>query len=337
MTAFIDPTAPAVAVDVVGLGNALVDVVSQESDAFLEKFSMAKGGMQLVDTERAEAIYDAMAPVSMVSGGSAANTIAGIASFGGSTAFIGAVADDELGTVYTHNLDSLGVHTALSVRTGADPTGRCLVIVTPDAERTMNTYLGASSQFGPEDVDPVLVASARVTYLEGFLWDQPPAKAAFRRAAQIARDAGREVALSLSDPFCVERHRDSFLELIETQVDLLFANEAEITALYRTDILTDAFDRVRQHVRVTAVTLGAAGAAVITADSVELVAAHPVDHVLDTNGAGDAYAAGFLYGYTQGHSPTTCSRLGAVASAEVISRLGARAQRSLADLATTVL
>lgn len=324
-------------VDVVGVGNALVDVVSQESDAFLEKFEMVKGSMALIDTERAQLLYDAMAPLTMVSGGSAANTVAGVASFGGRSAFIGAVADDELGEVYHHNLESLGVHTALAVRTGADPTGRCLVIVTPDAERTMNTYLGASSQFGPEDVDAQLVSEAQITYLEGFLWDQPAAKDAFRLAASIAKDAGRKVSLSLSDPFCVERHRESFLDLIGSDVDILFANQAEITALYRTDVLSDAFDLVARHVPVAAITLGEAGAAVVTPDSVEMIAAHRVSRVVDTNGAGDAYAAGFLYGYTHDQTLRVCSRLGAVAAGEVISRLGARAQRSLAELAATVI
>jgi sugar/nucleoside kinase (ribokinase family) len=321
-------------IDVVGLGNALVDVVSQEHDDFLGRFEMPKGGMQLIDTDRVEAIYAAMAPVSMMSGGSAANTIAGIASFGGHTAFIGAVADDELGEVYRHNLDALGVVDGISVRSGGDPTGRCLVIVTPDAERTMNTHLGVSAQFGPDDVAADLVTAARVTYLEGFLWDQPAAKEAFRRAAELAAGAERQVALSLSDSFCVDRHRPSFLDLIENQVHILFANAAEIAALYETSDLEDAFAHVSKHVEVAAITLGADGCVVIANGETQRFAASPVDDLVDTNGAGDAFAAGFLFGFTHFRGLDQCATLGSRAAAEVISHLGPRAQRSLAELDT---
>jgi sugar/nucleoside kinase (ribokinase family) len=324
--------------DVVAIGNALVDVLSHEGDAFLDEHGLVRGAMDLIDAERAEALYAAMGPGIEVSGGSGANTVVGISSLGGRAAFVGRVRDDQLGEVFGHDIRSAGVRFETSAATEGMPTGRCLIVVTPDAERTLNTFLGAASEIGPADVTPHLIAEAQVTYLEGYLFDQPSAKEAFRHAAKLAHEAGRRVALSLSDSFCVDRHRDDFRALVEHDVDVLFANEAEICSLYEVDLFDDALQNVLHHCEIAALTRSAAGSVVVSGDDVHVVDAHPVaGSVVDTTGAGDQYAAGFLYGLTHGYDLGTCGRVGALAASEVIAHLGARPEQSLADLAAPIL
>jgi sugar/nucleoside kinase (ribokinase family) len=324
--------------DVVGLGNALVDVLSHEADGFLTEHGLVRGAMDLIDTERAELLYAAMGPATEISGGSAANTMVGISSLGGSAAFVGRVRDDTLGKVFAHDIRAAGVEFVTAPASDGLPTGRCLIVVTPDAERTLNTYLGAAAEFGPEDVAPEVVAGAQVTYLEGYLWDQPRAKEAFRHAARLAHEAGRRVALTLSDGFCVDRHRADFIDLIDREVDILFANESEICSLYEVDDFDTALQRVNHHCEIAALTRSAKGSLIVRGEEVHLIDAQPVPSgVVDTTGAGDQYAAGFLYGFTHGHDLGTCGRLGAIAAAEVISHLGARPEVSLAELARPLL
>jgi len=324
--------------DVVGIGNALVDVLSHEDDAFLAARGIEKGAMTLVDTATAEQLYAAMGPSTEISGGSAANTMVGIASFGGQSAFIGRVHDDQLGAVFGHDIRAAGVgFTTMPASNDGDPTGRCLILVTPDAQRTMNTYLGASAHLGPADLDLDLLVRAQVLFLEGYLWDEVNAKDAFREAARRAHAAGNRVALTLSDSFCVERHRDEFVELIERDVDVLFANEDEITSLYQVSTFDDALQRVAFHCEIAALTRSAKGAVVVARDEVHVVDAHPVTQVVDTTGAGDLFAAGFLYGLTHGYDLGTAGRLATLAASEVISHLGARPQVSLATLAGDLL
>jgi len=323
--------------DVLGIGNALVDVISHEAERFLAVHEMVKGSMTLIDTGRAEALYAAMGPGIEQSGGSAANTMCGVASFGGRAGYVGKVAGDQLGQVFRHDLRATGVEFDSPPGDHGVPTGRCLIVVTPDAQRTMNTYLGVSELLGPDDVDDHLVASAKVTYLEGYLWDRPEAMAAYRRAAKAAHRAGRRVALTLSDSFCVARHRDAFLGLVVDDVDVLFANEAEITALYQVGTFDEALQQVRGHCEVAALTRGPHGSVIVAGDEVHVIDAHPVEHVADTTGAGDLYASGFLYGLTAGHDLRLCGQLASLAAAEVISHVGARPATSLADLAAGLL
>jgi sugar/nucleoside kinase (ribokinase family) len=325
--------------DVVGIGNALVDVLSHESDEFVAAQGMVKGTMALIDTERAEALYDAMHPAVEISGGSCANTMVGLASFGSSAAFIGRVRTDQLGEVYAHDLRAAGVRFETSPATEGFPSGRCLIVVTPDAERTLNTYLGASAELGESDVDDDLVADASITYLEGYLWDSPGAQLAYRAAAARAHEAGRRVALTLSDLFAVERHRETFLDLVAESVDILFANEAEICGLYETDDFDTAVGRVTGHCEVAALTRSEQGAVILRGEEVHVVPAHPIPggKLVDTTGAGDLYAAGFLHGFTRGYDLDLCGRLGALAASEVISHLGARPETSLAELARPLL
>jgi sugar/nucleoside kinase (ribokinase family) len=328
-------TAPASSTyDVAGIGNALVDVISHEADSFLADHGLVKGSMALTDADQARALYDAMGPGVEASGGSVANTMVGITSFGGTAAFVGRVRDDELGTVFAHDIRAAGVAFDTPAASNGPPTGRCLILVTPDAERTLNTFLGAAAEIGPEEVSPALIGAAQVTYLEGYLFDQPRAKEAFRAAARLAHVAGRRVALTLSDSFCVDRHRDDFLALVEHEIDILFANEAEICALYEVDDFEVARKRVSDHCEVAALTRSAKGAVIVHGGDVHVIDAEPVaGGVVDTTGAGDQYAAGFLYGFTHGHDVPTCGRLGALAAAEVISHLGPRPDVSLRDLA----
>jgi sugar/nucleoside kinase (ribokinase family) len=292
--------------------------------------------MTLVDAARSDEIYAHMNPATEASGGSAANTAAGIASFGGRSAYIGRVADDTFGKVFTHDLRAGGVHFDAPVAHGGAPTGRCLVIITPDAQRTMCTFLGAGAELDPAYVDEAVVESAAVTYLEGYIWDQPAAKDAVRKAAAVARRAGRRVSLTLSDPFCVERHRDEFLQLVEHDVDILFANEHEITMLYDVDTFDDALHHVRGHCEVAALTRGALGSVIVAGDDVHVIDPVPVD-VVDTTGAGDSYAAGFLYGFTHDLDLQTCGRLASLAAAEVISHIGPRSAVPLDELARPLL
>ncbi len=318
--------------DVTGIGNAIVDVLVHEDDSFLDRHGLAKGAMTLVDAERAEFLYQRMGPGVEVSGGSAANTLAGLAALGGRGAFIGKVRDDQLGAVFAHDIRAAGVRFETPPAADTAPTARCLIVVTPDAMRTMNTYLGACVELGPDDVDSALVAAAEIIYLEGYLWDPPGAKKAFRKAHRIAHRHGRRVALSLSDPFCVDRHRDEFRDLVAGHVDILFANEEEIMSLYRVDDFDSAVQRVRGDCEIAALTRSEKGSVVVAGDEVHVIDATPVASVVDTTGAGDAYAAGFLYGLTHGWRYDRCARLGGRAAAEVISHVGARAQADLAAL-----
>jgi len=319
--------------DVVGIGNALVDVLSRESEAFVTAQRLVKGAMQLVDEARASELYAAMGPAVEVSGGSAANTIVGVASFGGGAHYVGKVRDDQLGEVFHHDLRSVGVGYSTSAATSGPATGRCLIVVTPDAQRTLTTYLGASVQLGPADVDKGVIERAAILYLEGYLFDPPEAQRAFHAAAGVAHAAGRKVALTLSDPFCVDRHRAAFRDLVERHVDILFANEVEIRALYEAADFDAALQQVRRHCAVAALTRSERGSVVVAGDDVHVIDAHPVRAVVDTTGAGDLYAAGFMFGLSRGRSLATCGRLGSLAAAEVISHVGARPQTPLAQLA----
>jgi len=323
--------------DVVGIGNALVDVLSQADEDEVTRQGLVKGTMHLVDEARARTLYEAMGPGVEMSGGSAANTVVGVASFGGRAHYVGKVRDDQLGEVFGHDLRATGVGYDTPRATSGPPTGRCLILVTPDAQRTMSTFLGASVRLGPADVDPRLIARGRILYLEGYLFDPPEAQEAFRAAAAIAHEAGRKVALTLSDPFCVERHRAAFLDLVEHHVDILFANELEICALYQVRDFDAALPHVRGHCELAALTRSAKGSVLVNGSRMHVVRAHPVEAVVDTTGAGDLYASGVLYGLAQGLDLPTCGRLGSLAAAEVIAHVGARPMVPLAELASPVL
>jgi sugar/nucleoside kinase (ribokinase family) len=322
--------------DVLTIGNALVDVLAFADDEFVARTGIERGAMTMVDEARSDEIYAQMGPATETSGGSAANTASGVASFGGRAAYIGRVSDDAFGKVFSHDLRSVGVHFEAPLAVTGAPTGRCLVIVTPDAERTMCTFLGAGAELDESYIDEALVASSAVTFLEGYVWDPPAAKEAVRRAAAIAHRADRRVALTLSDPFCVERHREEFLELIERDVDILFANEREITMLYEVDTFDEALHRVRGHCAIAALTRGPHGSVIVAGEEIHVIDASPVE-VVDTTGAGDLYAAGFLYGLTHGYELSTCGRLASLGAAEVISHLGPRPVEVLAELARPVL
>jgi fructokinase len=316
------------AYDIIGIGNAIVDVVARADDAFLSRHDMHKGAMILIDAATADALYAAMPPGIESSGGSVANTCAVAAGLGARVAYIGKVADDQLGKVFRHDIHAAGVHFPTEPLKNGAPTARCLILVTPDGQRTMNTFLGACVTLGEHDVDPALIASAAVTYLEGYLFDPPEAQAAFRKAAAAAHAAGRRVALSLSDAFCVNRHRAAFLDLVASHVDILFANEAEITALYERNTFQEAAEAVRPHVALAALTQSEAGSLILSGQETIRVAAEPAT-VVDTTGAGDAYAAGFLSGLTAGKPLSLCGRMGSIAAAEVISHYGARPESDL--------
>ncbi len=318
------------AFDVVGIGNALVDVLVHADDTFLEEQGLARGTMTLIDAKRAGVLYDLMPLAVEMSGGSAGNTMAGLASIGGRGAYIGRVGEDQLGAVFTHDIRASGV--AFDVAASPGATGRCLIFVTADAQRTMQTFLGVGAELGPEDVDEALIASAEVTYLEGYLWDAPQAKGAFRKAAQAARAAGRRVALTLSDPFCVDRYREEFVDLVQEHIDILFANEHEVMHLYRSVTFDEALQRVRGACEIAALTRSEKGSVVATAHEVHVIDAEPALHVVDTTGAGDMYAAGFLFGLTRGRDLATCGAMGGIAAAEIISHFGARPETPLAQL-----
>lgn len=319
--------------DVVAIGNAIVDIIGRCEDTFLQEHDAPKGHMRLVDADTITKLYGAMGPGVEISGGSAANTIAGIASLGGKGAFIGKVADDDFGRIFAHDIRSAGVAFTTPPVGGRAPTARSLILVTPDGERTMNTFLGISPELDQGEVDPELIAASQVVYLEGYLFDRDEAKAAFRQAAQIARDAGRKVALTLSDGFCVDRHRDEFRDLITNSVDILFANESEITSLYQVDSFDEAAQRTQDDATLAVLTRSGKGSLIISDGERIEVSADKVDQVVDSTGAGDLYAAGFLYGYTHGLPLATAGRLGSLAAAEIISHLGARPQTSLLELA----
>ena len=327
----------AVRYDVLGIGNAIVDVLARADDAFLAQEGLEKGIMTLIDGPRAESLYRAMGPAREISGGSAANTIVGVGMFGGKGAFIGLVRNDQLGGIFRHDIRASGVDFETPPALEGPPTARCMVFVTPDAERTMNTYLGAAVHLSPEEIDEERVAASKITYLEGYLWDAPPAKEAYLKAAKIAHANGREVALSLSDPFCVDRHRASFLDHVAGHVDLLFANEDELLSLYEVESFDEALQRVRGHCKVAALTRSEKGAVILSGEEIHVIDAAPVEKVVDTTGAGDLFAAGFLYGYSKGLGLDLCGRLGALAAAEIISHYGARPEADLAELAKAVL
>jgi adenosine kinase len=320
--------------DVIGIGNAIVDVLARAEDDFLIAHGMPKGTMALIDEARAEAIYAAMGPAIEVSGGSAANTIVGVAGFGARAAFIGKVKDDPLGQVFGHDIRAANVSFDTPPSFEGPSTARCYILVTPDGERTMNTYLGAAQDLHPNDIDEDLIAAAAITYLEGYLWDPKHAKDAFLKAATAAHNAGRRVALTLSDAFCVDRWRDEFLQLVRTgTVDLLFANEAELHSLYQTADFDTAVAALRKDARLAIVTRSEKGCLVTSAERIEDVPAFAVDRVVDTTGAGDLFAAGFLAGLARGADHVKAARLGALAAAEVIQHLGARPEASLVALA----
>src|SRR5262245_62321387 len=320
--------------DVLGIGNAIVDVIARADDDFLVRHEMRKGTMSLIAEEQAEHIYESMGPAIESSGGSAANTIAGLASFGARAAFVGKVRDDSLGRVFAHDIRAMGVTFDTPPAETGPSTARCYVIVTPDGERTMNTFLGAAQNLGVGDIDAEAIASAAITYLEGYLWDPQNAKDAFLQAAAIAHDAKRRVALTLSDAFCVDRWRDEFLELIRSgTIDILFANEAELRSLYQTADFDTGLAALRKDARLAVVTRSEKGCVVATQEKVESVPAFPVARVADTTGAGDLFAAGFLFGLARRQNHVTAARLGALAAAEVIQHLGARPEVSLKALA----
>ncbi|MDP2356545.1 MAG: adenosine kinase [Beijerinckiaceae bacterium] len=320
--------------DVVGLGNAIVDVIARTEDDLLARENLNKGSMTLVDESRADQLYAAMGPATIISGGSAANTIVGAASFGVRTAFIGKVRNDDAGKAFSHDIRAIGVHFATAPALDGAATARCLVMVTPDGERTMNTYLGACQNLTSEDVDPELIRASGITYLEGYLWDPPAAKQAFVKAAEIAHGAGRNVALTLSDSFCVDRYRDEFLALIRNKtLDVVFANQHELKSLYQTADLQTAINAFRAEDILGVVTCSADGSLVVTREATHAVPAHPIENLVDTTGAGDLFAAGFLAGLARGVDYVSCARLGSLAAAEVIQHVGARPQKRLSDLA----
>ncbi len=317
---------------VVGIGNAIVDVLAKTEDAFLEQHGMTKGAMTLIDEQTAVSLYGELPAPMEQSGGSAANTMAGLASLGANCAFVGKVCDDMLGQRFMDAIREIGVTFETSPAVDSVSTARCLICVTPDSQRTMMTFLGACVEFGPRDIDPELIAASGIIYLEGYLWDPPKAKEAFVRAASIAHEAGNKVSLSLSDAFCVDRHRADFLQLLEGHVDILFANEEEITALYQVDEFDEALQNVRGYCEIAALTRGPKGSVIVSGDDVHVLDAADADPVVDTTGAGDAYAAGFLYGLTHHMGLRDCAHVGGVAAAEVIRHMGARPSEPLGKL-----
>ena len=318
--------------DLVGIGNALVDIVTQSDDAFLAKHGLAKGGMMLIDPDRAAHLYSELATAKESSGGSCGNTMAGFVSLGGAGAYIGKVRNDQFGDVFRHDMNAIGVSFTTPAVDLGPGTGLCLVMVTPDAQRTMCTFLGAAADLTVADIEADVVKAAQVTYLEGYLFDPPAAQQAFVAAAELAHSADRKVAMTLSDSFCVERHRDAFRAMVEDHIDILFANETEILTLYEVDKFDDALQAVRGHCEVACLTRGEKGSVVLSGVDMHVIDAEPVDSVLDTTGAGDLFAAGFLYGYTHGRSLAESARIGSVASAEVIGHYGARPETDLAAL-----
>jgi sugar/nucleoside kinase (ribokinase family) len=319
--------------DVVGIGNAIVDIIARCDEGFLTKHDLAKGFMRLIDAHEAARLYEAMGPAIERSGGSAANTIAGLASFGAKCGFIGRVAADQFGGIFRHDIRSQGVAYETAPAMEGAPTARCLILVTPDGERTMNTFLGASVGLTPEDLDAPMLGAARIVYLEGYLFDKEEAKAAFRQAAKEAKKAGAKVALSLSDAFCVDRHRADFQAFVREGADIVFANEKEITSLYEVNSFEEAADAALQDCEMAVLTRSEAGSVIVAAGETTEIAAWPVQEVVDVTGAGDLYAAGFLYGLTRGASLAECGRLGSLAAAEVIGHIGARPETPLRKLA----
>ncbi len=318
--------------DLVGIGNAMVDVLATVDDAFLEEQTLDKGAMTLVDTDRASEIYAKMPPAQEVSGGSCGNTMAGFASLGGKGVFIGKVRDDQLGDVFRHDMQSIGVDFFTPAKTEGPQTGSCLVLITPDAQRTMCTNLGAASNLTPKDIDKDIIQAAKVVYMEGYLFDPPDAQDAFVEAADLAHDAGRKVSITLSDPFCVDRHRHAFQILVADHTDILFGNEEEIKSLYQVDDFDAALQHVRGHCEIACLTRSSKGSVILSGDEVHIIDPLPINPVVDTTGAGDQFAAGFLYGYTQGMDLRKCGEIATLTATEVISHVGARPEVSLKEL-----
>ena len=318
--------------DVVGIGNAIVDVLVRTDDDTIDNHQLTKGTMALIDEQQAETLYASLGPGLETSGGSAANTLAGIAQLGGRAGFIGRVRDDQLGAIFSHDIKAVGTRYQTPAASSGPSTARCLILVTPDAQRTMCTYLGASVQLHPDDLDLDMVAQAKVLYLEGYLWDSDDAKAAFIAAAEVARAHGAQVALSLSDAFCVERHRSSFQELVDGHVDILFANEMEITSLYKANSFDEAAQEVRGRCTVAALTRSELGSVILNGSGTHQVAPFNLGELVDTTGAGDLYAAGFLHAYCQGQAIEACGRLGSLCAAQVVTQLGPRPQADLKAL-----
>ncbi len=312
--------------DVLGIGNAIVDILVQAEDSFLEENGLTKGAMGLVSADEQRALYDKTGQAIESSGGSAANTLAGIAALGGRAAFAGKVHDDQLGTVFAHDIRAAGVAFETDMATDGAPTATCLVLISPDGQRTMQTYLGACVDFSAADLDLAQVAAAEVIYLEGYLWDPDPAREAFFEAARVAHEAGRKVSLSLSDPFCVDRHREGFLSFIQDHVDILFANEDEILSLFQVDDFETAIEKIRPMTGIAALTRSEKGSVIVTPDDTIRVPAAKIEpeNVIDTTGAGDAYAAGFLAAYTQGLDLSKAGKLGGLLAAIIIQQIGAR-------------
>lgn len=317
---------------VLAIGNALVDVLAHSTDDFLAARGIAKGAMNLIDATQAETLYAAMGTAVECSGGSAANTVAGIASLGGRAGFVGKVAADQLGDIFRHDITAQGVEFTTAPLHNGRPTGRCLVLVTPDAQRTLQTFLGSAGEVGPNDIDPAQVKRAQITYFEGYLWDAPPAKQAYVKAAEIAHAAGRKTSMSLSDKFCVDRHRAEFADLVAGHIDVLFANETEIMALYQCASFEQAVQAVRGKCDIAVLTRSEKGAVIVTPHETVSVSAQPAKQLVDTTGAGDLFAAGFLYGLTHGKPLAECGRIGAICAAEVISHFGARPEVKLSEL-----
>lgn len=320
---------------VTAIGNAIVDVLAQSDDAFLEQEKLPKGAMSLIDADAATRLYGLMGPGVEASGGSAANTAAGIAGLGGKVGYIGKVANDQLGEVFRHDIEAVGVTFNTPALESGKPTARCLILVTPDAQRTMQTFLGACTELGPEDIDEALIKDSQVTFVEGYLWDAPRAIEGIKKAAAAASAAGRKLSFTTSDAFCVDRFRGEFIEFIDSSVDILFSNEAEIKSLFETDDFDAAIEQIRGRSEIAIVTRSEKGSVVVTKDATHVIAANKVN-VVDTTGAGDAYAAGFLYAYTQGWDLERSGKLGGLVAAEAISHYGARAETDLKALAAQV-
>ena len=320
--------------EVLGIGNAIVDVMSRTTDDFLVENRLVKGSMRLIDAAEAELLYQSIGPATESSGGSAANTVAGVASLGGSTAFVGKVGNDQLGAIFRNDLQALGVVFDTPSTEDGMPSARSIILITPDGERTMNTFLGAAQALGPQDIDPALISAAKIVFLEGYLWDPPEAKDAFRRAAEVAHGAGQRVALTLSDPFCVDRYRDEFLDLVRAGiVDIVLANASELKSLYQTGDFDSGLAALAKDCSMAAVTASEDGAYVVSGEGVDHVPAHPIDELVDATGAGDLFASGFLLGLARDLSPTASAALGAFAAAEVISHIGGRPAVPLEDSA----
>lgn len=320
--------------DVIGIGNAIVDIIGRCDEAFLADVGAAKGSMRLIDAEEARRIYSKMGPAIEISGGSAANTIAGVASYGGKAAFIGTIANDDFGKIFAHDIRSMGVAFSVPPVDGAAPTSRSLILVTPDGERTMNTFLGISTSMDETRLDESLISDSAILYLEGYLFDQESAKQAFHSALRIAKKANRKIALTLSDGFCVDRHRDDFLALIRAGIDVLFANESEIKSLYQTSSFEAAAEAVRKDTPLAALTRSGKGSVILAGDNSISISPFPVEAVVDTTGAGDLYAAGLLFGLAHQLDLETSGKLASLAAAEIISHIGARPEISLREIAT---